>query len=90
MNVNVYDPPLLSDIFSIMQVLSVIDSSYHSFDEIKTPHSPRLNDRTEYDHRQESSVLYKERLSIAIPFIGISVMSSQPQVHNLKFATNLR
>nr|GEW57065.1 putative vacuolar protein sorting-associated protein 13E [Tanacetum cinerariifolium] len=62
-----------------LKVLSVIDSSYHSFDEIKTPQSPRLNDRTEYDHRQESSVLYKERLSIAIPFIGISVMSSQPQ-----------
>ncbi|KVH90901.1 hypothetical protein Ccrd_007067 [Cynara cardunculus var. scolymus] len=57
-----------------LKVLSIIDSSYHVFDDIKSPHSPRL-----YDQKQESSVLYKERLSIAIPFIGISVMSSQPQ-----------
>ncbi|KAK9079002.1 hypothetical protein SSX86_000671 [Deinandra increscens subsp. villosa] len=62
-----------------LKVLSVIDSSYHSFDDIKTPNSSRLNDKTEFDQRQESSVLYKERLSIAIPFIGISVMSAQPQ-----------
>lgn len=57
-----------------LKVLSVIDSSYHVFDDIKSPHSPRL-----YDQKQESSVLYKERLSVTIPFIGISVMSSQPQ-----------
>nr|XP_043636090.1 uncharacterized protein LOC122607220 [Erigeron canadensis] len=62
-----------------LKVLSVIDSSFHSFEDIKTPHSPRLNDKREYDPRQENSVLYKERLSISIPFIGISVMNSQPQ-----------
>ncbi|MFS8005994.1 putative vacuolar protein sorting-associated protein [Helianthus anomalus] len=62
-----------------LKVLSVIDSSYHSVDDIKTPNSSRLNDKAEIDQRQESSVIYKERLSVAIPFIGISVISSQPQ-----------
>ncbi|KAI3688356.1 hypothetical protein L1987_82068 [Smallanthus sonchifolius] len=62
-----------------LKVLSIIDSSYHSFDDIKTPNSSQLNDKIEFDQRQESSILYKERLSVAIPFIGISVMSSQPQ-----------
>ncbi|XP_071697656.1 intermembrane lipid transfer protein VPS13 [Rutidosis leptorrhynchoides] len=62
-----------------LKVLSVIDSSYHSFDDIKTQQSPRLNDKREYDQRQETSVPYLEKLSVAIPFIGISVMSSQPQ-----------
>ncbi|GJX70635.1 hypothetical protein Tco_0307806, partial [Tanacetum coccineum] len=66
-----------------IKVLSVIDLSYHSFDEIKTPHSPQLNDRTEYDPR------YKERLSIAIPFIGTSVMSSQQQ-QNPTFHSKLK
>ncbi|CAH1424589.1 unnamed protein product [Lactuca virosa] len=62
-----------------LKVLSIIDSSYHIFDDIKISHSPRLTDKREYDQKQESSVLYKERLSVSIPFIGISVMSSQPQ-----------
>ncbi|KAL8217291.1 hypothetical protein R6Q57_024128 [Mikania cordata] len=62
-----------------LKVLSVIDSSYHSFDYIKSPNYSQPNDKTEFDQRQESSVLYKERLSIAIPFIGISVTNSQPQ-----------
>lgn len=62
-----------------LKVLSIIDSSYHIFDDIKSPRSPHLIDKKEYDQKQETCVLYKERLSVSIPFIGVSVMSSQPQ-----------
>ncbi|KAL7589773.1 hypothetical protein Lser_V15G35826 [Lactuca serriola] len=58
-----------------LKVLSIIDSSYHIFDDIKISRSPRLTDKKEDDEKQESC----ERLSVSIPFIGISVMSSQPQ-----------
>nr|KAJ0198390.1 hypothetical protein LSAT_V11C700384710 [Lactuca sativa] len=46
-----------------LQVLCIIDSSYHIFDDIKISRSPRLIDKREYDQKQEICVLYKERIT---------------------------
>lgn len=62
-----------------VKVLSVVDSSCHSLDDLKGPRVTTSNVKGKRDHKQEASAHYKEKLSFCIPFIGISVMNSYPQ-----------
>lgn len=62
------------------QVLSIIDSSYHVLSDMKSGHVPPLKDKRNQHQKYEAVVDYKERLLIDIPFLGISLMSSHPEV----------
>lgn len=63
---------LLTIIFVFsLQVLRVIDSSYHV--------NPSIENRKN-EQRQEIFSEYQEKVSIDIPYIGISLINSLPQV----------
>ncbi|KAG8380914.1 hypothetical protein BUALT_Bualt06G0066200 [Buddleja alternifolia] len=62
-----------------IKVLSIIDSSHHVLSDLKSLHVPQLKDKRKQTHKYESFVNYKERLSIDIPFLGISLMNSHPE-----------
>ncbi|XAR69469.1 hypothetical protein NMG60_11001060 [Bertholletia excelsa] len=55
-----------------LKVLSIIDSDCHVMNDAKDHHV------TQFQH-EETSFDCKEKISIAIPFIGISLMNSYPQ-----------
>ncbi|KAK3033799.1 hypothetical protein RJ639_034370 [Escallonia herrerae] len=60
-----------------LKVLSVIDSSSHILNDVKGSLLPRFKGKGKCDHNQAFHC--KERISVSIPFIGISVMNSYPQ-----------
>lgn len=62
------------------QVLSIIDSSYHVLNDLKSLHVPQLKDKGKETQKYESFLNYKERISIEIPFLGVSLMNSRPEV----------
>lgn len=66
--------------FSFFQVLSVLDSNYHSFNELKKSSAPNATKKKLYDHSQVRPAEYREKISISIPYIGISLINSYPQV----------
>ncbi|XP_073129939.1 intermembrane lipid transfer protein VPS13 isoform X2 [Henckelia pumila] len=61
-----------------IKVLSIIDSSYHVLNDLKNLHVPLLKDNRKQT-QDGSSIVYKEKLSVDIPFIGISLMNSHPE-----------
>lgn len=65
------------------QVLSIIDSSYHVLNDLKRLHVPQLKENGKQAQEYESFVNYKEKVSVDIPFLGISLMNSHPEVSNL-------
>ncbi|KAL0302478.1 UNVERIFIED_CONTAM: Vacuolar protein sorting-associated protein 13 [Sesamum calycinum] len=62
-----------------IKVLSIIDSSYHVLNDLKSLHVPQLKDKGRQTQKYDSFVNYKERLSVDIPFLGISLMNSHPE-----------
>jgi hypothetical protein len=60
-----------------MQVLSVIDSNCHNT-ETKESKEPKVADQ-----KLELEMNFAEVINIHIPFIGISLISSSPQVNSL-------
>ncbi|KAG8383675.1 hypothetical protein BUALT_Bualt04G0038500 [Buddleja alternifolia] len=62
-----------------IKVLSIIDSSHHVLSDLKSLHVTQLKDKRKQTQKYESFVNYKERLSIDIPFLGISLMNSHPE-----------
>ncbi|KAK4437331.1 Vacuolar protein sorting-associated protein 13 [Sesamum alatum] len=62
-----------------IKVLSIIDSSYHVLNDLKSLHVPQLKDKGKQTRKYESFVNYTERLSLDIPFLGISLMNSHPE-----------
>ncbi|XP_011075732.1 uncharacterized protein LOC105160162 isoform X3 [Sesamum indicum] len=62
-----------------IKVLSIIDSSYHVLNDLKSLHVRQLKDKGRQTQKYESFVNYKERLSIDIPFLGISLMNAHPE-----------
>ncbi|KAL3830664.1 hypothetical protein ACJIZ3_019466 [Penstemon smallii] len=62
-----------------IKVLSIIDSSYHVLDDLKSLHVPHLKNKRKQIQKFEDKVDYKERLSVDIPFLGISLMNSHPE-----------
>jgi hypothetical protein len=71
------------DNFFPIQVLSVLDSNYHTFNEVKKSSVTHATEKRLYDHSQVRPADYKEKISISIPYIGISLISSYPQVIEL-------
>ncbi|KAK4403231.1 Vacuolar protein sorting-associated protein 13 [Sesamum angolense] len=65
-----------------IKVLSIIDSSYHVLNDLKSLHVPQLKDKGKQTQKYDSFVNYKERLSVDIPFLGISLMNSHPEIDN--------
>ncbi|XP_024632124.1 uncharacterized protein [Medicago truncatula] len=61
------------------KVLSVLDSNYHIFNEVKKPSVPNATEKRLYDHNQVRPAEYKDKISISIPCIGISLINSYPQ-----------
>ncbi|KAK6160539.1 hypothetical protein DH2020_003920 [Rehmannia glutinosa] len=62
-----------------IKVLSIIDSSYHVLNDLKSLHVPQLKDKGRQTQKSESFVYYKERFSVDIPFLGVSLMNSRPE-----------
>ncbi|KAA8547313.1 hypothetical protein F0562_003823 [Nyssa sinensis] len=60
------------------KVLSIIDSSYHILNDVKDPRV-RFKEKRKHDQKEETFVDCKEKISVVIPFIGISLMNSYPQ-----------
>ncbi|XP_059667459.1 uncharacterized protein LOC132312914 [Cornus florida] len=62
-----------------LKVLSIIDSSHHILIDMKDPRDPQIKENRKHDQKQETFVDYNEKISIAVPFIGISLMNSYSQ-----------
>lgn len=71
----------LKDIFSmlLLQVLSIVDSNYHVVNNLKGSGSLGFRDKEVVDQKT-SNAGYTEMFTIHVPFIGISLMNSTPQV----------
>ncbi|XVF82463.1 hypothetical protein PTKIN_Ptkin16aG0050400 [Pterospermum kingtungense] len=61
------------------KVLSIIDSTYHVLKDMKDRSTVRFQEKQKSEDKQEKSVDYKEKFSLTIPFIGISLVNSYPQ-----------
>ncbi|PSS01845.1 Vacuolar protein sorting-associated protein like [Actinidia chinensis var. chinensis] len=73
-----------------IKVLSIVDSSYHVLNDAKNPRVPQFKGKRKHDLKQEMSVDFKEKISVAIPFIGISLINSHPQELVFACAKNTR
>ncbi|XLS59714.1 hypothetical protein HN51_009469 [Arachis hypogaea] len=61
------------------KVLSILDSNYHVFSDVKKSDIRQTADKRLYDHKQVKLSEYKEKISIFIPCIGISLINSYSQ-----------
>ncbi|KAE8077724.1 hypothetical protein FH972_016258 [Carpinus fangiana] len=61
------------------KVFCVIDSSYHILNDMKNSSVYQFREKQKHAQRQEKLVDYKEKLSVAIPHVGISLINSDPQ-----------
>ncbi|XP_022639322.1 uncharacterized protein LOC106768127 isoform X4 [Vigna radiata var. radiata] len=61
------------------KVLSVLDSNYHIFNDTKKSSVGHATGKRLYDHNVVRASEYKEKISIFIPYIGISLIDSYPQ-----------
>ncbi|KAK9757470.1 hypothetical protein RND81_01G164400 [Saponaria officinalis] len=62
-----------------MKVLSIIDSSRHAFGEVKSSSSVLFGKKIEPKERKDNVFRYKDKISIRMSCIGVSVMDSSPQ-----------
>lgn len=60
-----------------MQVLHVVDSSYHILNDMKNTSVPQ---KRKDEQKQENFIGFMERISVVIEHIGISVINIHPQV----------
>ncbi|EPS68891.1 hypothetical protein M569_05875, partial [Genlisea aurea] len=58
-----------------IKVISIIDSNHHVLNGVESLRAPRLNDRGKTPNDFEV-LSYNERISIEIPFLGVSLMNS--------------
>lgn len=65
-------------------MLSIIDSSYHVFRDLKDL-SNNLTHKKRKPEQQRDNAVYNERVSITIPYIGVSLINSNSKVLNEKF-----
>lgn len=70
-----------------MQVLHVIDSSYHVLNDNKSISLLHLKDKRKHEQKQEQKqdkfIGFMERISVFIQQIGISLINIHPQVGGL-------
>ncbi|KAI4331783.1 hypothetical protein L6164_016738 [Bauhinia variegata] len=60
------------------KVLRVVDSNYHILNDM-TASSVGHSAEKKYPHKQVKPLEYREKISIVIPYIGISLINSHPQ-----------
>lgn len=70
----------LCDYLPLLQVLHVIDSSYHVVSDMTNPTVPHLREKGKHEQKQDKVVGFMERISIVIQHIGISMINIHPQV----------
>ncbi|KAM3684567.1 hypothetical protein ACJW31_11G053600 [Castanea mollissima] len=61
------------------KVLCVIDSSYHILNDMKNSSAYHLREQGKHAQKQDKLIDYKEKISVVIPHIGISLINSYPQ-----------
>ncbi|KAL2321117.1 hypothetical protein Fmac_030086 [Flemingia macrophylla] len=61
------------------KVLSVLDSNYHILNDVKKSSVPHATEKWSYDRNLVRASEYKEKISIFVPYIGISLIDSYPQ-----------
>ncbi|XP_027919445.1 uncharacterized protein LOC114177994 isoform X3 [Vigna unguiculata] len=61
------------------KVLSVLDSNYHIFNDVKKSSAAHATEKRLYDQNVVRASEYKEKISIFVPYIGISLIDSYPQ-----------
>jgi len=66
-----------------IQILSIIDSSYHELSGLKGPHIYESKDKKNQIVKHENSADCKERILVDIPYVGISLISSMPEVPSI-------
>ncbi|XP_048318354.2 uncharacterized protein LOC107405745 isoform X2 [Ziziphus jujuba] len=59
------------------KVLSVIDSSFHI--DMESSRASHLGEQRKHEHKQDKFSGYKEKISVVIPYISISLINFQPQ-----------
>ncbi|XP_052202477.1 uncharacterized protein LOC127808127 isoform X2 [Diospyros lotus] len=62
-----------------IKVLSIIDSSYHVLNDAKNLRFTQIKEKRKHNQKQETSFDFTENISVAIPFIGVSLINSHPQ-----------
>ncbi|XP_021760935.1 LOW QUALITY PROTEIN: uncharacterized protein LOC110725772 [Chenopodium quinoa] len=79
MSLERHEKTLLSSVRAegAIKVLSIIDSSCHVLEEVKSPSS--ISSGKKENKGVEMNIDYKEKVSVKISFIGISLMDSSPQ-----------
>ncbi|KAF3432303.1 hypothetical protein FNV43_RR27043 [Rhamnella rubrinervis] len=71
------------------KVLRVIDSSYHILNDMESTSVPHLRDKRKLENKQDKVFSYKEKISVVIPHIGISLINLHPQELLFAWATNV-
>lgn len=81
MSLEKHERTLLSSVHAegAMKVLSIIDSSCHILEEVKSQSSILLKKKKESQEGVEMFLDYREKVSVKISFIGISLIDSYPQ-----------
>lgn len=72
-----------SHYFHLLQVLIIIDSSYHILNDEKNPTNMQYQEKKKQEQKQEKFVNYSERFAFNIPYIGVSLINSYPQVDKM-------
>lgn len=72
------------------KVLNIIDSSYHVPKDTKDLSAPRLMEKRTEEKKQDQPLNYRERFSVTIACIGISLINSFPQELLFACAKNIK
>ncbi|KAK6259268.1 hypothetical protein SCA6_013742 [Theobroma cacao] len=72
------------------KVLSIIDSTYHILKDMEDHSTIRFQEKQKQEEKQEKSVDYKEKFSLTIPYMGISLVNSYPQELLFASAKNIK
>ncbi|KAJ4705608.1 putative Vacuolar protein sorting-associated protein [Melia azedarach] len=61
------------------KVLSIVDSSYHILKDVKNQSTLQYEEPKKQEQKEEKLVNYRERFSLEIPYVGVSLVNSYPQ-----------
>lgn len=61
-------------------MLSIVDSSYHILKDVKNQSTLQYEEPKKQEQKEEKLVNYRERFSLEIPYVGVSLVNSYPQV----------
>lgn len=67
--------------------MSIIDSSYHVLSGLNGPHIYESKDKNQIV-KHDNSADCKERILVDVPYVGISLISSMPEVLSMVVSEN--